>query len=218
MAFVAPGTILLASALSLDTNCHMTCCLAAGSATFIALVIGAVLVPLIGVITLYNGLVARQVRCDNAWSDIDVQLKRRHDLVPNVVEVVRQHADFEKGALEAVISARGRAIGAGGAQEAAAAEGMLTGALKHLFALAEAYPQLRASDQFTGLREALASCEDALQSARRYYNASVRDLNEAVRMFPGNVVAGIAGFHGRTFFELDDGAERSVPSIRLGIR
>lgn len=195
----------------------MTSFLAAGSATFIALIVGTVLVAVVGVITLYNGLVARQVRCDNAWSDIDVQLKRRHDLVPNLVEVVRQYADFEKGALEAVIAARGRALGAGGAQEAAAAEGMLTGALKHLFALAEAYPQLRSSEQFTGLRESVASCEDALQSARRYYNASVRDLNEAVRMFPGNVMAGIAGIRTRTFFELANDAERSVPSVKMGM-
>lgn len=196
----------------------MSCFLAAGSATLIALVVGALVVTAVGVITLYNGLVARQVRCDNAWSDIDVQLKRRHDLVPNVVEVVRQYADFEKGALEAVIAARGRALGAGGTAEAAAAEGMLTGALKHLFALAEAYPQLRSSEQFTGLRESLAECEDALQGARRYYNASVRDLNEAVRMFPGNVMAGIAGFRERAFFELDDDAARAVPSVKLGIR
>jgi LemA protein len=194
----------------------MTFCIAAGTAAFISLIVGSLLVLAVGVITLYNGLVARQVRCDNAWSDIDVQLKRRHDLVPNVVETVRQYADFEKGALEAVIAARGRAIGAGGAREAAAAEGILTGALKHLFALAEAYPQLRSSEQFTGLREALASCEDALQSSRRYYNASVRDLNEAVRMFPGNVMAGIAGFRERAFFELADDAERSVPAVKLG--
>lgn len=179
---------------------------------------GALAVVIAAAIAIFNGLVSRQVRCDNAWSDIDVQLKRRHDLVPNVVEVVRQYADFEQGALEAVIAARGRAIGAGGATQAAAAENALSGALKSLFALAEAYPQLRASEQFTGLRESLASCEDALQSARRYYNASVRELNEAVRMFPGNIVAGIGGFRPREFFELADDAERAVPSVRLGQR
>ena len=175
---------------------------------------GAVVVA----ISIYNGLVTRQVRCDNAWSDIDVQLKRRHDLVPNLVEVVRQYADFEKGTLEAVIAARGQALGATGAKEAAAAENVLTGALKSLFALAEAYPQLRASEQFTGLRESLASCEESLQSARRYFNASVRDLNTAVRMFPGNLVAGFGGFRPRDFFELTDEAERAVPSVKLGQR
>lgn len=180
------------------------------------IVVGAVAVVLGVGIALYNGLVSRQVRCDNAWSDIDVQLKRRHDLVPNVVEVVRQYADFEQGALEAVIAARGRALGAGGTREAAAAENVLSGALKNLFALAEAYPQLRSSEQFTGLREALAACEDALQSARRYYNAAVRELNEAVRMFPGNLVAGLAGFRPREFFELADDAERAVPAVKLG--
>jgi LemA protein len=168
------------------------------------------------VVAIYNGLVARTVRCDNAWSDIDVQLKRRHDLVPNVVEVVGQYADFEKGTLEAVIAARGRALGAGGAKEAAAAESVLGGALKSLFALAESYPQLRASEQFAGLREALASCEESLQAARRYYNASVRELNESVRMFPGNLIAGFGGFRSREFFELADDAERAVPSVKRG--
>lgn len=167
-------------------------------------------------VAIYNGLVARTVRCDNAWSDIDVQLKRRHDLVPNVVEVVGQYADFEKGTLEAVVAARGRALGAGGAKEAAAAESVLGGALKSLFALAESYPQLRASEQFAGLREALSSCEDALQAARRYYNASVRELNESVRMFPGNLIAGLGGFRPREFFELADDAERAVPSVKRG--
>ncbi|MFM9058796.1 MAG: LemA family protein [Planctomycetaceae bacterium] len=173
-------------------------------------------VGLLVAIFIYNGLVSRQIRCDNAWSDIDVQLKRRHDLVPNLVEVVRQYADFEKGTLEAVIAARGRALGAGGAKEAAAAEGLLTGALKSLFAVAEAYPQLRASEQFTGLRDALSSSEDALQAARRYYNASVRELNEAVRMFPGNLVAGLGGFRQREFFEITTDAERAVPAVKLG--
>jgi LemA protein len=179
-------------------------------------IVGVIAVAIVAAIAIYNGLVVRQVRCDNAWSDIDVQLKRRHDLVPNLVEVVRQYADFEKSTLEAVIAARGRAMGAGGANEAAAAEGMLTGALKSLFALAEAYPQLRSSEQFTGLREALASTEDVLQAARRYYNASVRELNGSVRMFPGNVVAGLGGFRVREFFELTDDAERAVPSVKTG--
>lgn len=167
-------------------------------------------------VAIYNGLVGKQVRCENAWSDIDVQLKRRHDLIPNVVDVVRQYADFEKGTLEAVIAARGQALAAGGTKEAAAAENVLGGALKSLFALAESYPQLRASEQFAGLRESLSSCEDSLQAARRYYNASVRELNEAVRMFPGSIVAGLGRFQPREFFELADGGERAVPSVRLG--
>lgn len=174
-----------------------------------------VAVAAVAAIAIYNGLVSRQVRCDNAWSDIDVQLKRRHDLIPNIVDVVRQYANFERGTLEAVIEARGRAMVAGGAKDAAAAEGMLTGALKSLFAVAEAYPQLRASEQFTGLREAIGSTEEALQAARRYYNASVRELNESVRMFPSNVVAGLSGFREREFFGLADDAERAVPSVNV---
>ena len=178
-----------------------------------ALIVGGIVV---GLIAIYNDLVTRQVRCDNAWSDIDVQLKRRHDLVPNLVEVVRQYADFERGTLEDVVAARGRALSAGTAREAAAAESALSGTLKSLFALAENYPQLRASEQFTGLREALAGCEEPLQSARRYYNASVRELNTAVRMFPGVLVAGLGGFGPREFFEIADDAERAVPSVKLG--
>lgn len=189
--------------------------LANGSGLPVAwIVAGALGLALMAAIVLYNGLVARTVRCDNAWSDIDVQLKRRHDLVPNIVEAVGQYTDFERSALEAVITARNRALGAGGAREAAAAENSLSGALKSLFALAEAYPQLRASEQFTGLREALASCEDALQSSRRYFNAAVRDLNSSVRMFPGNIVAGLGGFRPREFFELADDAERAVPTVK----
>jgi LemA protein len=164
-------------------------------------------------IALYNRLVGLDVRCDNAWSDIDVQLKRRHDLIPNLVDLVGQYATYEKGTLEAVIAARGRAMGAGGPQEAAAAENALSGTLKSLFALAEAYPQLKASEQFASLQQQLSSIEDALQSARRYFNACVRDLNAAVRMFPGNVVAALGGFRGREFFELSADAERAVPGV-----
>ena len=164
-------------------------------------------------IALYNQLVGLEVRCDNAWSDIDVQLKRRHDLIPNLVDLVGQYATYEKGTLEAVIAARGRAMGAGGPKEAAAAENALSGTLKSLFALAEAYPQLKASEQFASLQQSLSTIEDALQSALRYFNACVRDLNAAVRMFPGNLVAGFGGFRQRDFFELSNDAERAVPGV-----
>lgn len=174
----------------------------------------AAAVVVIGIL-LYNQLVAMQVRCDNAWSDIDVQLKRRHDLIPNVVETVRQYAGYERDALEAVIAARSRAMGAHGAKDAAAAENALSGTLKSLFALAEAYPQLKASDQFTHLQQQLASTEDALQSARRYFNATVRELNASVRMFPWNLLAGPAGARARDFFEITDAAERAVPSVTM---
>jgi len=166
-------------------------------------------------ILLYNQLVAMSVRCDNAWSDIDVQLKRRHDLVPNLVEAVKGYVGYEKGTLEAVVNARAKAMAAGSAKESAAAENALTGTLKSLFALAESYPQLRGSEQFSSLQQSLGTIEEALQGARRYYNASVRDLNMSVRMFPWNLLAGMAGAAPRDFFELADEAERAVPSVRM---
>jgi LemA protein len=177
--------------------------------------LGIVAAVAISAIVLFNQLVAMTVRADNAWSDIDVQLKRRHDLIPNVVEAVKGYSGYERGALEAVVEARARAMGAAGAKDAAAAENMLTGTLKSLFALAEAYPDLKASSQFTHLQQQLATIEDALQGARRYYNATVRDLNASVRMFPWNLLAGPAGARPREFFELDSSAERATPAVRF---
>ena len=177
--------------------------------------LGLVAAVALGAIVLYNQLVAMTVRADNAWSDIDVQLKRRHDLIPNVVEAVKGYAGYEKDALEAVVAARARAMGAAGAKDAASAENMLTGTLKSLFALAESYPDLKASQQFSHLQQQLASIEDAIQGARRYYNATVRDLNASVRMFPWNLLAGPAGARPRDFFEVDNAAERAVPTVRL---
>lgn len=161
---------------------------------------------------IYNGLVQLKVRADGAWSDIDVQLKRRHDLVPNLVETVKGYATHEKGTLEAVIDARARAMNAQGPASRAEAENMLSGALKSLFALAESYPQLRASENFGQLQGSLAAIEDAIQNARRYYNAVVRDLNTRVLQFPSNVVARAFGFREREFFEIGE-AERSVPRV-----
>jgi len=170
----------------------------------------------IGAIVLYNQLVGMDVRCDNAWSDIDVQLKRRHDLIPNVVEAVKGYTSYERGTLDAVIAARSQAMAAKGPQQAAAAENALTGTLKTLFALAEAYPDLKANTQFTHLQEQLASLEDSIQASRRYFNATVRDLNGSVRMFPWSLLAGAAGAKPRDFFEISDAAERAVPSVKMG--
>lgn len=178
------------------------------------IIAGGVAAVVMLAIAIYNSLVAQQVRCDNAWSDIDVQLKRRHDLIPNVVEAVKEYVGYEKGTLESVISARTRAMGASGAKDAAAAETMLSGALKNLFALAEQYPQLKGSEQFSHLQESLSQIEDALQAARRYYNATVRELNSSVRMFPSNLIAGLGGFTARDFFEVGE-AERAVPSVKM---
>jgi LemA protein len=153
-----------------------------------------------------------KVRADGAWSDIDVQLKRRYDLIPNLVETVKGYASHERGTLEAVIDARSRAMNAQGPAAKAQAEGELTGALKSLFALSEAYPQLRSAETFGQLQAQLAEIEDALQNARRYYNAVVRDLNTRVLQFPSNLIARTFGFREREFFQLAEN-ERSVPRV-----
>jgi LemA protein len=163
-------------------------------------------------LVIYNGLVQLKVRAESAWSDIDVQLKRRHDLVPNLVETVKGYASHEKGTLEAVVNARSRAMSAQGPASRAEAENMLTGALKSLFALAEAYPQLRAAEGFGQLQQQLASIEDAIQNARRYYNAVVRDLNTKIQQAPSNIIARAFGFREREFFEISDG-EKAVPRV-----
>jgi LemA protein len=168
------------------------------------------LAVIIGVI--YNGLVQLKVRAESAWSDIDVQLKRRHDLIPNLVETVKGYASHERGTLEAVIDARSRAMTAQGPASQAQAENVLTGALKSLFALAESYPQLRAAENFGQLQQQLSGIEDAVQNARRYYNAVVRDLNTKIQQFPSNVIARAFGFREREFFEIGD-AERAVPRV-----
>ncbi len=163
-------------------------------------------------VILYNGLVKLKVQGDGAWSDIDVQLKRRYDLIPNLVETVKGYASHEKGTLEAVIEARNRAMTAQGPAERAEAENMLTGTLKSLFALAESYPQLRAAENFTQLQNSLSQIEDAIQNARRYYNAVARDYNTKVLQLPSNVIARAFGFREREFFEMDEG-ERVVPRV-----
>ena len=164
-------------------------------------------------IGMYNSLVRLKVQCDNAWADIDVQLKRRYDLIPNLVETVKGYAAHEKDTLEGVINARNRAMTATGPAEKAEAENMLTGALKSLFALSEAYPQLRAIESFTSLQNSLSQIEDTVQNARRYYNAVVRDLNTKIEQFPTNMMANLAGFKERQFFEVSAPAEREAPKV-----
>jgi LemA protein len=165
------------------------------------IILGVLAVVAVAVVGIYNGLVRLNVQADNAWSDIDVQLKRRHDLVPNV---------------QAVVDARSRAVSVQGAgpAERGQAEGMLTTALRGLFALAEAYPQLRATENFGQLQATLSQLEEAIQNARRYYNAVVRDLNTRVQQFPSNMVAGAFGFRNREFFEIPD-AQRETPGVKF---
>lgn len=180
----------------------------------ILLVVLAALVLI--VIGMYNSLVRLRVQCDNAWADIDVQLKRRYDLIPNLVETVKGYAGHERGTLEAVVNARNRAMTAQGPAAKGEAEGMLAGALRQLFALAEAYPQLRAVESFTQLQNTLAQIEDTLQNARRYYNAVVRDLNTRIAQFPSSLIAGMFNFKSREFFEITAPAEREAPKVSFG--
>ena len=161
----------------------------------------------------YNRLVSLRQAWRQAFADIDVQLKQRHDLVPNLVETVKGYAGHEKGTLEAVINARNRAMTATSPGEKAAAENMLSGALKSLFALSEAYPQLRAIESFTSLQNSLSQLEDTIQNARRYYNAVVRDLNTKIQQFPTNIFAGMLGFKTREFFEVTAANEREAPKV-----
>jgi LemA protein len=168
------------------------------------LVVIAVVVLLgIFLVAMYNSLVQLRVRSESAWSDIDVQLKRRHDLVPNLVETVKGYATHEKSTFEDIAKFRSMAMQATGPVDKAAAENQLTGALKSLFAVAENYPQLQASQEFTQLQNSLGEIEDAIQNARRYYNAVVRDLNTKIQSFPTNILAGMYGFQQKQFFEAD---------------
>ena len=181
----------------------------------IAVVVVLVLLVFI-IVGMYNSLVGLKVQCDNAWSDIDVQLKRRYDLIPNLVETVKGYAAHEKGTLEGVVAARNRAMTSEGPAAKAEAEGALTSALRQVFALAEAYPQLRAVESFTQLQNTLNQIEDSVQNARRYYNAVVRDLNTKIAQFPSNIIAGMFNFKPREFFEISAPAERDVPKVSFG--
>lgn len=171
----------------------------------------AVAVVVVGIMT-YNTLVRLRETADGAWADIDVQLKRRYDLIPNLVETVKGYASHEKETLERVISARSASMGAQGPAAKAQAEGMLAGALKSLFALSEAYPELQAAAGFRDLQASLSDTEEHLAQARRYYNAVVRDYNTKTQTFPSVVVARSFGFAEREFFEVSEG-EREAPKV-----
>jgi LemA protein len=164
---------------------------------------------------MYNSLVQLRVRADSAWSDIDVQLKRRHDLIPNIVETVKGYAAHEKGTFENIAKFRSQAMQATSPADKAVAENQLSGALKSLFAVAENYPELKASEQFTGLQSSLNSIEDNIQNARRYYNAVVRDYNTRVQSFPVNIIAGMFGFQSRQFFEVESPEDRQNVQVKF---
>ncbi len=181
----------------------------------VGLLLVVILVPVLIGILIYNRLIALKVETDTSWSDIDVQLKRRHDLIPNLVETVKGYAGHERETLESVIAARNRAMEAKDAppEQRAGPESMLTNALGRLFALAEAYPQLRAAEPFQELQRSLNDIEDDIQNARRYYNATVRELNTKVAQFPSNIVANVAGIEARAFFEIQTPDEREAPEV-----
>lgn len=177
---------------------------------FLWIVLVLVVLLVIYIIATYNGLVKLNVRVDEAWSDITVQLKRRYDLIPNLVNSVQGYAKHESGVFTKVTEARANALNAQGPAEAAKAENMLSGALKSLFAVAEAYPDLKASENFRHLQEELVDTEDKIQASRRFYNGSARDLNIKIKIFPNTIFAKSLGFHEREFFELDEAANAEV--------
>jgi LemA protein len=177
--------------------------------------LGIVVLILVMLVVMYNGLVQLRVRCDSAWSDIDVQLKRRHDLIPNLVEAVKGYAAHEKGTFENIAKLRSQAMQATTPADKAVAENQLTGALRQLFAVAEAYPDLKASEEFTQLQGALNQTEDAIQNARRYYNAVVRDLNTKIQSFPTNMLASSFGFTQRQFFEVSQPTDREPVQVKF---
>ena len=174
----------------------------------------AVLVVLVlWAVMIYNGLIQLRVRADGAWSDIGVQLKRRYDLIPNLVETIKGYAAHEQRVFIQVTEARSRAMQATSPKEKEATEGLLTGTLKSLFAVAENYPQLRANENFMGLQQSLTQIEEALQGARRYYNAVVRDYNIKLAVFPDRVVAHVGRFTPKEFFQLDSAEEAKAPKV-----
>jgi LemA protein len=164
-------------------------------------------------ILLYNGLVQKRNRVDNAWAQVEVQLKRRHDLVPNIVETVKGYAAHERGTFDSVTQARAAATSAQGPAQAGAAEGILGQALGRLFAVAEAYPELKANQNFLDLQGQLRDTEDKIAISRQVYNDTVLTFNNAIQVFPAVLLAGALGFSKREFFEIDDAAERDAPQV-----
>jgi len=170
----------------------------------------------VAIIAGYNKLVGLRQRSEEAWSDIDVQLKRRTDLVPNVVETVKGYAAHERGTLDQVVRARSAAVSAQTPEARAQAENQLTGALRQLFALAESYPDLKANQNFRDLQASLTEIEETIQNSRRYYNAVVRDFNTTIDSFPSNQIALFFRFAKRGYFELDRPEDRQVPRVSFG--
>lgn len=182
------------------------------------IVIAVVVILIIAIVAIYNGLVKLRVRVDEAWSDITVQLKRRADLIPNLIESVRGYATHEKEVFENVTAARSAIMSAAqqGPKAAAVAENQFEGALKSLFAVAENYPALRATENFQQLSAEITDTEDKIQASRRFYNGGVRDLNTKIQTFPDNIFAAMFGFKQREFFEVEDrAAVEQAPQVKF---
>ena len=175
------------------------------------IILGILGLAVVVLIAIYNGLISRRNQVEEAWADIEVQLKRRYDLIPNAVETVKGYAGHERGVLENVTKARAAAMGASSAGEHAQAENMLTGALKTLFAVAESYPDLKANVNFLELQRELADTENKIQASRRFYNGNVRDYNTMIEAFPSNIVAGIFSFTRKDLFDLPDSSPAQEP-------
>lgn len=189
--------------------------LLAAMSTVTIVVIAVLVLLVLAVIAMYNGLVAARNRVANAFSQIDVQLKRRYDLIPNLVETVKGYAAHEKETFERVVQARRQAIAATGVAQQAAAENMLTGALRQLFALAEAYPDLKANQNFSQLQEELAGTENKISFARQYYNNTVENFNTRLQQFPTVLIANMFGFTPAEFFEMENAAEREPVKVKF---
>ena len=185
--------------------------------TTLFIVLGLLAIVLVFLVGIYNGLVAKRQRCNQAFADIDVQLKQRQNLIPNLVETVKGYATHERSTLEEVVQARNSAVSASSPGEMAQAEGALTGALGRLFALSESYPDLKANENFKELQEELSVIEDKLAAARRFYNAAVQDYNTSREQFPNSIVAGMFNFEEREFFDVggDRTALSNVPEVKF---
>lgn len=181
---------------------------------FLGVLAVVVVIALWGV-SIYNGLVRLLNQVKNAWSQIDVQLKRRHDLVPNLVETVKGYAGHERETLESVVQARTKAVSAQGVSQQAQAEGELSGALGRLMLLVENYPDLKANQNFLALQEELTSTENRIGFARQHYNDSVMQYNNKIQMFPSNLIAGVFRFELQAFFEIEDATQREVPKVQF---
>ncbi|MBU0687824.1 MAG: LemA family protein [Candidatus Margulisbacteria bacterium] len=179
------------------------------------IILAIIVLVILFVIAVYNGLIKLRTRCEEAWSDIDIQLKRRYNLIPNLMETVKGYAAHEKGVFQSVTEARTKAMGASGVADKAKAENMLSQTLKSLFAVAEAYPDLKANQNFLELQRELRDTEDKITYSRRFYNTNVRDLNIKVQTFPSNMIANMFGFTKKDMFELTEEAAREVPKVKF---